>query len=433
LRFETRIAATSVTAAEQSLTEYWSTGRHTTSGLTGWSRILASNTKFGIVASSNGLEALAALQATNVDAKPVLQSLRSEQMTEGCWPFKATVTLIGVTDSTSNVLIAFSTWAQVVRVDPNLTASAERGAQWLVSAQRLDGGWGLVRDESASPTRAYSTALAIRALASWSASEYADGIERGVSYLLASQTQSGSWRDSEGHDSIPITAECIRALTLASSQARPLTRPLDLAVRWTLDIGATTDLWSAPSTPGEFEEVTVDQAGSKQRVDYSYSARAAAVVALLESGRPLSQSTVRAASTIVDDAIAGRWEPYARGRFSVAPPSWMLFDISIAVGRIRKILLRSHGEVWMGQFRIVRHDTSRGWLVRRTREYYPSLAAGGVIFAAIVVLSTFASFVWPAIISLTGAVLLTLAADGLTSVVKTVLARSHLQRFRNGQ
>ncbi|ARV63031.1 squalene--hopene cyclase [Nostocales cyanobacterium HT-58-2] len=124
--------------------------------------------------------------------------LKAEQETEGCWFGRWGVNYVY---GTSGVLSALSS------VAPDKTGlSIERGAAWLVAVQNSDGGWGETCRSYDDPTlkgqgpsTASQTAWAILGLIS---AGQATGkfdkqaIERGISYLLATQKSDGTWYEA---------------------------------------------------------------------------------------------------------------------------------------------------------------------------------------------------------------------------------------------
>ncbi|MGJ5634120.1 squalene--hopene cyclase [Nostoc sp. CALU 1950] len=128
-----------------------------------------------------------------------LTYLLREQETEGCWFGRWGVNYIY---GTSGVLSALAL------IDPQRhKLSIERGAAWLVGCQNLDGGWGETCRSYDDPSlkgkgnsTASQTAWAIIGLI---AAGEATGklalevIERGISYLVATQKPDGTWFEAD--------------------------------------------------------------------------------------------------------------------------------------------------------------------------------------------------------------------------------------------
>lgn len=369
-----------------------------------------------------------ALGSFPIKAESALHSLHAEMLEPGSWSFKATVTDAGVVDSTANVLIAYAACRDPVTRDGMLASGAASAAQWIASAQRQDGGWGLLREPSSGPSRHYSTALALRAIALWDPVDFERVIARAVSFLTAHQLDSGAWPDSSGRGSVPGTAECIRSLALVSNSIRPLELQIQRAQRWLIDVGNVSSMWCGTNTPGEFEEVAVLNADAPRRIEYTYSARAAALTALLYTGAAREPIVVRASAALISDAIDCNWEPYGRGRFENDPPSWMLHDVSTAVAAIRLHLLNADEEVWAGIIRVINHPPDRRWWSRRLIEYYPTLLVITGFTTLLVVVSTALEDAAKLIASVIGAAVLTLASDAFAAGVRQLISRVRLRR-----
>ncbi|MEH1765849.1 MAG: squalene--hopene cyclase [Nostoc sp.] len=128
-----------------------------------------------------------------------LTYLLREQETEGCWFGRWGVNYIY---GTSGVLSALAL------IDPQkYKLSIERGAAWLIGCQNPDGGWGETCRSYDDPSlkgkgnsTASQTAWAIIGLI---AAGEANGklalevIERGISYLVATQKADGTWFESD--------------------------------------------------------------------------------------------------------------------------------------------------------------------------------------------------------------------------------------------
>lgn len=126
-----------------------------------------------------------------------LAYLRREQENEGCWFGRWGVNYIY---GTSGVLAALSL------VSPQShRLSIERGANWLISCQNPDGGWGETclsydRPELKGQGRSTASQTAWALIGLIAASEVtsaAQAIERGVNYLLQTQRSDGTWDEAE--------------------------------------------------------------------------------------------------------------------------------------------------------------------------------------------------------------------------------------------
>lgn len=128
-----------------------------------------------------------------------LAYLINEQETEGCWFGRWGVNYIY---GTSGVLSALAL------INPQKhKLSIERGAAWLAQCQNPDGGWGETCRSYDDPslkgqgnsTASQSAWALIGLIAAGEATEKLaiDTIEKGISYLLATQQPNGTWEESE--------------------------------------------------------------------------------------------------------------------------------------------------------------------------------------------------------------------------------------------
>lgn len=424
----TRLRDCDVATSVNKLGERWLSTRHATGRLNGWSRVLENHQKFGIVATANAIEAMIALELPIRDPDLLVESLRTERLDDHSWPFKATVTRVGVVDSTATVLVSLSRLARTFDLHSAAQTAAsliDDGAAWLMKAQLDDGSWGLVSREQISAGRPYSTALAIQALSAWENQAARTSIDAAVSYLLASQTPGGAWIDATRQESVPSTAEVLRALTVARDPHRPLASSMERAQAWLRDVGNATDGW-VMHVPGELEEVAANIGGSSVRIDYNFCSRPMAIRALLESGSPVSVGLLRAATETVKSARISEWTQYAGGRFKSNPPSWMLYDVSMAISHIRTYMLSHCCEIWVGAVRHVRHPPARSWLSRRVREYYPAMLFVLVVTVLTAIGSAAYGALWPLVASFLGTVLLTFIVDVTVELLKRPMARLRL-------
>jgi squalene-hopene/tetraprenyl-beta-curcumene cyclase len=127
-----------------------------------------------------------------------LAYLSREQEQEGCWFGRWGVNYIY---GTSSVLTALSLVAP-----QSHRLSIERGANWLISCQNQDGGWGETclsydRPELKGQGRSTASQTAWALIGLMAAGEVKgfakQAIQRGVSYLLETQRSDGTWNEPE--------------------------------------------------------------------------------------------------------------------------------------------------------------------------------------------------------------------------------------------
>ncbi|PAX60731.1 squalene--hopene cyclase [Brunnivagina elsteri] len=132
------------------------------------------------------------------DFDRALDYLLQEQEPTGCWFGRWGVNYIY---GTSGALSALALMA------PQQRQSIASGANWLISCQNADGGWGETCQSYKEPSlkgkgvsTASQTAWAlIGLLATGEATEdfASDAIERGINYLVATQRTDGTWNEDE--------------------------------------------------------------------------------------------------------------------------------------------------------------------------------------------------------------------------------------------
>ncbi len=146
------------------------------------------------------LEMLGRLADTHLDAERLdraLSYLTQEQESDGSWFGRWGVNYLY---GTSGVLAALSLIAPVTHL-----SSINRGATWLMKCQNSDGGWGETCASYADPSlkgkgesTASQTAWALIGLlaAGDATSRFAwDAIDHGITYLLTTQRQDGTWNE----------------------------------------------------------------------------------------------------------------------------------------------------------------------------------------------------------------------------------------------
>jgi squalene-hopene/tetraprenyl-beta-curcumene cyclase len=130
--------------------------------------------------------------------KHALTYLRHEQEDVGCWFGRWGVNYIY---GTSSVLTALSLVAPQAH-----QLSIEQGAAWLIGCQNSDGGWGetclsyndpALKGQGRSTASQTAWALIGLMAAGEATGKFAEAIERGVTYLLATQHSDGTWNEAE--------------------------------------------------------------------------------------------------------------------------------------------------------------------------------------------------------------------------------------------
>lgn len=368
----TLVDSKALSGAIASLTELWCSTLHRAGPDLGWYRLLRDTHTLGLVATANGLESATLLPQplTDVQYNEIVSTLVRKVRTDGAWPFVSTLNDVGVTDSTSNVVLALALIPQEERTGP-VQHVIDRAVSWLSGNHLEHGGWGIVPGATFRP---YSTALALQALFRTGAGDSLAS-QLGRQALVHSQAADGSWTDASGQASLPATAQALIALSQQPQPSIGYHHLIARAATWILNQD-----WSPGDVPGEFEEIFVSVNGSRRKIDYSFSGRAEAVSALVVAGN-LSRRTLIGIAEVLSDASAARWSAYAGGRCRDFPQSWMLYDVSMCVCRIRDLVMANYDEVWRGFGRIVIHPFGRGAASRRWHEWGPPMALAASVVA----------------------------------------------------
>lgn len=356
----------------QDLSDVWQSNLHTDAdGRIGWYRLLNRADRVGNFATAQAIVALEASGTAVPQLADVVRGLLAARLPGGGWAFMSTLTEVDVVDTTAWVLIALSEYRhEPALAELQLPVVLDDVAEKLAGWQLPRGGWGLA---AGSQFRAYSTALAVRALCV-AGRERSAAVQQGITALLGSvDPTSGAWRDSSGRISIPVTAEVIRALRepIGSRQRNALVA--DKAARWLLSVATSSGLWSSGPYAGATEEIEIGAGANLRRVEFSFAPRIAAVTALLYSGRELEPAVVHAVAEILAGQQAGDWSRVA-GASRHELTSWLLHDVCVATSALRDRLPEPTGEVWANGRRVVVHNAGENALVRFVRRRWVGLS-----------------------------------------------------------
>jgi prenyltransferase beta subunit len=80
---------------------------------------------------------------------------------------------------------------QALSHHPDFKSICEAPALWLIGEQHSSGYW---PNPTTNESNAFYTALAIKSLITYDATSFQDSISKGVEWLLAHQTEDGSWQ-----------------------------------------------------------------------------------------------------------------------------------------------------------------------------------------------------------------------------------------------
>ncbi len=138
------------------------------------------------------LQALAAAGYTNgVEVTDAINYLLAAQLNTGGWALQGTAAMV---QPTAFTLSAFNNF----RADYSLDVAIGKGVAWLLPKQNVDGGFGN------SPSTIHDTAATLLALRDTGASTVAT--DNAVSYLLANQSDDGSWQNSSFLTALAVEA-----------------------------------------------------------------------------------------------------------------------------------------------------------------------------------------------------------------------------------
>ncbi|WHU46832.1 terpene cyclase/mutase family protein [Gordonia sp. L191] len=370
--------------ANSDLTDRWVTAFHHWNGEAGWYRVLSSRDRVGTVATANALVSLGALGAA-VDPAHAISAMRcllSRQVDQEYWTFVSNLNTIPVVDATCAVLEVL---ARASTHDPALAAEARsaatRSLDWLEANEVSPlGGWGIT---PGAPYRTYSTAIAIQVLC-LHGREYKDATQRALGRLLTEvDPATGAWRDSSGQTSVAATAEAVQALLQAQTPYRRYSAEISRAVGWLVNVYQEHPDWISSPVSGAHEEVSVDIGSRTLRVEYSHAVAATALRTLVAARTYDDSVVVHSVINCVQGVNNGRWHIFAGNQYRSTPPSWMLYDISIALSAWHALVPADIDSIWLGRHRIVFHKATTPKAARLVSRHWPAIC--WIIFTVLII------------------------------------------------
>jgi hypothetical protein len=352
------------------LSNVWLTHVHNTDGRVGWYRVLNRSDRIGNFATAQGVVALNRSGVLMPEIDAVIRGLLATRLPSGGWAFMSTLTEVDVVDATAWVLMALAEYQHEPTLDGlKLPQVIDATAERLSELRLPDGGWGIV---AGGTFRAYSTALAVRALCR-AGRERSIVVQRGIQALLANVDKAtGAWSDSSGRVSIAVTAEVVRALRQPTASRQRNALEADRAARWLLSLADSSRLWTTGQFAATTEEIEIGVGTARRRVDFSFAPRTAAVLALLESGHGLAPPVVHALVDILQGAQTNDWQRVAGpGRDELT--SWLLADTCAVTTTLRDQLPPPTGEVWANRRRVVVSNAGEPWVIRFARRRWVGL------------------------------------------------------------
>lgn len=337
----------------------------------GWYRDLTKTDRIGVVATTQGLLALAAAQRSLDEMLTIIHTLRDAQREDGGWSFISNITDRSVTDATAWALLALCFYRK------HLDAPVlDRGAAWLLKNAIEDGGWGICANTS---RRIYSTALALRALAALGSKDDTIATRAARTLAASADPETGAWRDAENRLSIPISAHALIALhevgapgSFAAVKRR--------ARAWILERARLSKGWTEGQYLGEHEAVEYKEGAGYRRIEYRHSPAAWAVTALCRTGGSEHPSVVNAVSRLLHQAQA------PGGEGCQTRTSWALHDVMTALVEFRDRVPEGTDVVWANRRRVVIHKAFEGRTRRFCKQYAGRVGAavgllGGLLLA----------------------------------------------------
>lgn len=376
----TRVRRRDVDARLAALDHMRDTHYHLLPGTThgGWYRHLSNRTTLGFFATAQMLLVMAR-EGRPVDAlRPAFELLIDGQRPDGGWNFITTEPRSAI-DTTSWAISALS--AHRIRVEAmglDATKAIDAGIIFLEKAALSGGGWGLV---AKSTWRAYSTALAVRALLG-SGMDVLHPLVRGGAQSLASHADPtfGAWRDTQGRLSLAATAAAVVALSMYNVKNGHFESELSRARAWLVGVRGP-DHWGASSSLANDEEVSYTTSkGRPHRIEYRFTRRPLALTAVATGG--LSPTACSVAREILvglekDDVVR------ALGSASEVFTSWSLFDCQMALLDFVDLLPTDWTEVWWTRGRLKVRRARDHLFVTILRRYWPVLLALGTAVALV--------------------------------------------------
>jgi hypothetical protein len=277
--------------------------------------------------------------------------LLSEQDQHGYWKFLTTLNDAPVVDATCASLLALLSLRG--EASKEVEGAVAKGIDWLEGSQLHDGGWGLIPE---AEYRSYTTSMAIEVFAH---SDRVDSLaaRRAVQRLLKERNAvDGYWCDGANQPSVPTTAESLIALSSIDPDLGGFEPLCQKSVEWLIRCSETTHLWKAGPGLHEFEEVRVLVDGRERRIDYGYSARPLATLAVMKLATDERANAIATLTMqeMVLDLREGAWEAYAGHRWP-EPTSWILYDVTRAIANFPGLVLGSEDVCWSDGKRVLKY------------------------------------------------------------------------------
>lgn len=408
-----------VRSLNASLVDQWrSTQTRLPTGEVGWYRRLLENDRVGVVATAQGILGLKQLGCEITDPEALLHTLLKKQRSDGSWSFVSNLDDRGVVDATAWTILALVELRGLeVCGSFDSSTAISTALNWLEENANPDGGWGICAGQR---TRAYSSALAVRALAV-AGREKREVTLRGLKTLLTLQDHTvGGWRDATGALSVPATASVLLTFADLPYQESKFSAARWKATHWLLQIARTSSYWSEGPHARPREEVEVYMRKRRRRVEFGFSPRPMAIDALIRSGHSTTPIVMHGFSELLLVMRTGDWEK-ATGSQVPLPTSWMLYDVGSCISSFKQAFKHRSHSIWVGRSQVVEHSPFDGAVARQLQRHKRKmvvLVTSATIVGLLRFAGVIANFSVGATVALVGVITVNVLSNFLTELIK---------------
>lgn len=296
----------------------------------GWHQYLGSE-KIGNIATSQALMILDDF-SIDFDRKYLaFETLLASQFhsdgnpaLDGGWAYVTNFSDIPTTEATCWALLALHN-------NNRNSVAAKDGINWILQNQpggTTDEGWGTIKTDK---SRVYTTCLVIRVLKLYNY-ERTPQFERGINYLLKSQNVDGGWGERFGDRStVTHTAHTIVLLIDAGGKSNP--QAIKKGVNWLLNNFVIPENNSLIKNGGYQENIEFDSCldgvSKHHRLTYYHLPVPYAIMALVKSGNMTNKNVFLGLQKLINDNNDGYWEhPHLAD--SKVKPLWAIYDSLVA-------------------------------------------------------------------------------------------------------
>lgn len=302
--------------------------------ISGWHQYIGED-RIGYVATAQGLLCLKYLKESHRCIEQMKVALEQSQfhdpsnnLIDGGWSILSIGEKYPTTGSTAWVLVG-----SIAGGEPCSSLVVQKGLSWLRNNQNDDGGWGADRS---TPSRVYSTAIALRTLLIDEETDSKRVIDA-RRWLLGCQNKDGGWGERPDCPSTPVhTAHAVLALLDAGIDAS--SREIRTAIGWLYDQWDNEKMWENSRLIEQFE--IPGENDEWYRIIYHYFPTPWVVIALLEAKESVFRKEIfNALKWIIDDQQDdGAWFRPSLRRKTL----WAIHDALLAIETFMTQALTSH-------------------------------------------------------------------------------------------